>query len=84
MSSNIAFFIKLRFRQYKNITAMDNSELSTKTDLSTTAEDLLEKLASLEISYPTIWEKLNESIYSETDLNLGDAINVLQVLTEIL
>lgn len=63
---------------------MDNSELSTKTDLSTTAEDLLEKLASLEISYPTIWEKLNESIYSETDLNLGDAINVLQVLTEIL
>ncbi|MBW4607210.1 MAG: hypothetical protein KME22_08290 [Hassallia sp. WJT32-NPBG1] len=66
---------------------MNQSEVLLQTaqaELSEDVQKLLEKLASFEVRYPNIWKNLNETVYSKADMNVDDAVNILQALTEIL
>lgn len=56
---------------------------NAKSELSSNAENFLEKLATFEIRYPKIWANISESLYAQTDMNLGDLINTLQIFSEI-
>lgn len=56
---------------------------SAQSELSTDTQNLLEKLATFENRYPKIWVNISETVYSKTDLNLSDLINLLQAFSQI-
>ena len=56
---------------------------SAQAELVADAENLLEKFATFENRYPKIWANISETLYSKTDMNLSDLINLLQVFSEI-
>lgn len=62
------------------------SELMLSTaqaELAADAEKLLEKLATFEIQYPQIWAIISQNLYSQSDMNLGDLVQLLQIFSEI-
>jgi hypothetical protein len=56
---------------------------TAQAELAADAENLLEKFATFENSYPQIWESINQILYAQTDMNLADLINLLQIFSEI-
>lgn len=56
---------------------------SAQSELSTDTQNLLEKFAAFENRYPKIWANIEETLYSKTDLNFADLINLLQAFSEI-
>jgi len=56
---------------------------SAQAELAADTENLLEKFATFEIRYPQIWESVSQILYAQTDMNLNDLINLLQVFSEI-
>lgn len=55
----------------------------TQADLAADIETLLKKFAIFEILHPQIWKRINENLYSQTDLNVCDLINLLETFSEI-
>lgn len=66
------------------LTRDETMERTAQGEMKYAAEIFLEKLATFENSYPKIFKNLNEVLYSQADLNIGDLINLLQIFSEIL
>lgn len=56
----------------------------THTELAIDAKKFLEQLAAFENNCPRMWGNLSEMLYSKTDLNITDLVNLLEAFSEIL